>query len=256
VNTLLSTQPSTRPHSARGRRASFATTRWSVVLLAGRNDTERAREALAKLCAGYWYPLYVYARRRGHPHADAQDLTQAFFARVLARQSLAAADPARGRFRSFILTAMKNFLADEWAKTQTQRRGGETPTLSLDWVAAEKHYNLEPADTDSPDKAFDRRWAHALLEAALAALAEEYRADGAGELFAALRGTLVGERAAQPYAELGAQLGLSESAIKVAVHRLRKRYRARLRAEIAQTVATAEEVDGEMQHLFRSLGGA
>ena len=256
MSTLTPALPSTDPAVARGRAASFVTTRWSVVLLAGRHDTERARAALAKLCATYWYPLYVYARRRGCSPPDAQDLTQAFFARLLERQALAAADPARGRFRSFILSAMKNFLADEWDKARTLRRGGAHPPLSLDWAGAERHYHLEPADTDAPDKAFDRRWALALLEAALAAVAEEYAQDGAGELFAALRGTLVGERTAQPYAELGASLGLSESAIKVAVHRLRKRYRALLREEISQTVATTEEVDEELRHLFRSLGGS
>jgi RNA polymerase sigma factor (sigma-70 family) len=255
VSTLTPALPSTDPAAARARAASFAPTRWSLVLLAGRHDTERARAALGKLCATYWYPLYVYARRRGCGPPDAQDLTQAFFARLLERQSLAAADPARGRFRSFILTAMKNFLADEWEKSRSLRRGGGATTLSLDWAAAEHHYHLEPVDGDSPDKAFDRRWALALLDAALAAVEEEYRQDDAAELFAALRGTLVGERAAQPYAELGARLGLSESAIKVAVHRLRKRYRARLRAEIAQTVATVEEVDEELRHLFRSLAG-
>lgn len=256
MSTLSPTLPSTDPAAARGRPASFATTRWSVVLLAGRHDTERARAALGKLCATYWYPLYAYARRRGCTPPDAQDLTQAFFARLLERQSLAAADPARGRFRSFILAAMKNFLADEWAKSRAQRRGGGEPTLSLDWAKAERHYHQEPAEGDSPDKAFDRRWALALLDATLAAVEAEYKQDDSAELFAALRGTLVGERTAQPYAELGATLGLSESALKVAVHRLRKRYRARLREEISQTVATVEEVDEEMRHLFRSLGGS
>jgi len=256
VSTLSPEIPT--PTSAKYSHAagSFATTRWSVVLLAGRNDTERARAALAKLCETYWYPLYVYVRRRGSSPVDAQDLTQGFFELLLERQMLAKANPARGRFRAFILTAIKNFVADEWGKTQTQRRGGNVLKISLDWSAAEQRYHEEPADPDSPDKAFDRRWALALLESALLALEKEYQAEGAAELFAALRPTFIGERAAQPYAELAAQLGMSESAVRVAVHRLRKRYRALLRAEIAETVALKEDVDEEMRHLFHSLGGA
>jgi RNA polymerase sigma-70 factor (ECF subfamily) len=225
-------------------------------LLAGRNDTARARAALAKLCETYWYPLYVYVRRRGSSPHDAQDLTQAFFAQLLEREMLAKADPARGRFRSFILTAIKNFLTDEWGKARTQRRGGNVLKVSLDWAAAEQRYHQEPVDPDSPDKAFDRHWALALLETALAALEKEYQAENSGELFAALRPTFIGERAAQPYAELAAQLDMTESAVRVAVHRLRKRYRALLRAEIAQTVALREDVDEEMRHLFQGLSGA
>jgi len=255
VSTLSPEHPA--PASTEHVRAAgnFATTRWSVVLLAGRNDTERARAALAKLCETYWYPLYVYVRRRGSSPTDAQDLTQGFFELLLERQMLAKADPARGRFRAFILTAIKNFLTDEWGKSQTRRRGGSILKISLDWSAAEQRYHEEPADPDSPDKAFDRRWALAMLETALLALEKEYQADHAEDLFAALRPTFIGERAAQPYAELAAQLGMTESAARVAVHRLRKRYRALLRAEIAQTVALKEDVDEEMRHLFQSPGG-
>jgi len=234
----------------------FATTHWSVVLMAGRNDTERARAALAKLCRTYWYPLYAYARRRGQTAHDAQDLTQEFFVRLLERRLLAAADPDRGRFRSFILTAMKNFLASEWRKTQARKRGGEEEIISLDWAAAEQKFGLEPAVADAPDNIFDRQWAMALLDAAIVQLEEEYRRDGKAELFSTLRATLIGGREEQPYAVLAVKLDMNESAVKVAVHRLRKRYRLALRAEIAQTVATEQEVDEEMRDLFKSLTGA
>jgi RNA polymerase sigma factor (sigma-70 family) len=245
----------TAPLTGSGQSPAFVTTHWSVILLAGRNDTERAREAMARLCRAYWYPLYAYVRRRGRSPHDAQDLTQAFFARLLERHSLAAADPAKGRFRSYILAAMKNFLADKWSKTQAHKRGGGTETVSLDWTSAEQRYRLEPADHAAPDKLFDRQWAVALLDAAMSRLEAEHRQEDKADTFAALRPTLIGERAAQPYAELAARFGTSEGAVKVAVHRLRKRYRALLRAEIASTVSTPEEVDAEMRHLFSSLSG-
>jgi RNA polymerase sigma factor (sigma-70 family) len=232
---------------------AFATTHWSVVLLAGRNDTERARAALAKLCRTYWFPLYAYVRRRGHPPHDAQDFTQEFFARLLERQSLAQADPEGGRFRSFILTAMKNFLAGEWQKTQAQKRGGGIEMLSLDLAAAEHRFELEPADAASPDKLFDRQWALALLDKVLQQLEDDYANEGRAALFAACKAPLTGARAAQPYAALADQLGLSEGAVKVTVHRLRKRYRALLQEEINQTVASPEEADLEMRHLLQCL---
>ena len=236
-----------------GQQAAFVTTHWSVVLKAGRSDTTHAREALARLCQTYWYPLYAHVRRRGHSAHDAQDLTQAFFLCLLERQSLADADPNRGRFRSFLLGAMNHFLADEWAKRQTQKRGGGRRILSLDLAAAEERFDLEPADTAAPDRAFDRQWATALLDAVLEKLQNEYRQEDKIELFNALKQTLAGKRESQPYAQLAAQLGMNEGAVRTAVHRLRKRYRELLQAEIAHTVSSPEEVKEELNYLFQVI---
>lgn len=233
----------------------FATTHWSVVLKAGQSETPRGRDALAKLCQTYWFPLYAYVRRRGHSPEDAQDLTQGFFARLIEHQTLANADPNQGRFRSFLRGAMNHFLADERAKEQTLKRGCGHMPFSLDMAAAEKRFDLEPADDASPDKLFDEQWAEALLGRVLDQLAEEFRRDGKAELFAALKLTLNGPRESQPYCELATTLRMNEGAVKVAVHRLRKRYRALLQAEIESTVASPEEAKEEMRHLFAVLSG-
>ena len=238
------------------RRPAFVTTHWSVVLAAGRSQTTQARAALAELCQTYWYPLYVYVRRRGYNPHDAQDLTQAFFARLLERQSLASADPERGRFRSFMLASMNHFLASEWEKVRAQKRGGGREILSLDLVAAEQRFDLEPASTDSPDKLFDRQWAIALLDKVLNLLEDEYRRERKADLFDALKRTLTGARETHPYSELAKSLDMSEGAIKVAVHRLRRRYRELLQAEIAQTVAAPNEAAEEMKHLFQALSAS
>src|SRR5208283_4853886 len=171
----------------------------SVVLSAGGSDTMRARDALARLCQTYWYPLYAYVRRRGNSAHDAQDLTQAFFAQLLERQSLAAADPERGRFRSFLLGAMNHFLINEWQKSRAQKRGGGSQTISLDLAAAEERFDLEPADHSTPDKIFERQWALTLLGEVLNRLEAEYQREGKGGLFAALKQTLMGTRESQPY---------------------------------------------------------
>ena len=234
---------------------AFVTTHWSVVLAAGRNDTTRAREALARLCQTYWYPLYACARRRGNSPHDAQDLTQAFFAHLLERRSLADANPARGRFRSFLLTAMNHFLIHQWNKARAKKRGGGGQAISLDLAAAEERFDLEPADSASPDKLFDREWALTLLQEVLNRLEAEFRREGKHELFDALKQTLTGSRESQPYAELAAGLGLNEGAVKVAVHRLRKRYRELIRAEIARTLDRSRDIEEEMRHLFSALAG-
>ncbi len=233
----------------------FATTHWTMVLAAGRNDTTRARHALAQLCQIYWYPLYAYVRRRGYKAQDTQDLTQEFFARFLERDALAGADPARGRFRSFILTAMNHFLATEWEKARTKKRGGGAEIISLDLAAAEKRYDLEPADLATPDKAFDHQWALALLNLVLNRLEDDYQRDGKIELFTSLKQTLMGSRESQPYRELAASVGMNEGALKVAVHRLRRRYRDLLQAEIAHTVTSTAEAGDELLHLFAVLTG-
>lgn len=220
---------------------------------AGGSDTTSARAALEKLCRTYWYPLYAYVRRRGHSPEDAQDLTQEFFARLLEGQSLAGANPELGRFRSFLLTAMNHFLTDEWKKANAKKRGGGSQVLSLDWAAAAERFDLEPAENSAPDKIFEKQWALALLAEVLNRLEKEY--DGKKELFAALKQTLMGSRESQPYEELAAGLGMSESAVKVAVHRLRKRYRELIREEIAGTLDRSQDVEQEMRALFRSLAG-
>jgi RNA polymerase sigma-70 factor (ECF subfamily) len=237
------------------REPVFVTTHWSVVLAAGRNETTRSRDALARLCQTYWYPLYANVRRRGYSAHDSQDLTQEFFARVLEKQSIASADPQRGRFRSFILTAMNNFLAQEWEKSRAIKRGGGSEMFSLDLARAEERYDLEPCTSETPGRDFDKKWAVALLESVLAQLEAEYKREEKGDLFDALKQTLTGSRESQPYVELAKTLSMNEGAVKVSVHRLRKRYRELLQSEIANTVSSPEEIKEEMRHLFSALTG-
>jgi RNA polymerase sigma factor (sigma-70 family) len=231
----------------------FVTTHWSVVLEAGHGDTTRAAAALAHLCQTYWYPLYAYARRRGCSPHDAQDLTQEFFARLLKGNWLADVDRQRGRFRSFLLSAMKHFMANEWNKAQTQKRGGWQPLLSLNDDSAEHRYRLEPVEKATPESLFERRWALTLLEGVLARLEEEYGRDGKQAWMEALRPALTTDCGAIDYAEMAHRLGVTETAARVAVHRLRQRYRQLIRAEVASTVASPEEVEAEMHHLFQVL---
>jgi RNA polymerase sigma factor (sigma-70 family) len=229
----------------------FVTTRWTIVLTAGRTDTAQAQAALEKLCQTYWYPLYAYVRRQGHSPEDAQDLTQEFFARLIAKNYLGDVDRSKGKFRSFLLASLKHFLANEWDKSRAQKRGGGQTIVSLD---AETRYRLEPADVVSADKVFERRWALTLLDEVLKRLRDEYAADGKTKLFEQLKETLTGERTI-PYAKLGDRLGMTEGAVKMAVHRLRQRYRETLRAEIAETVSGPEEVEEELRHLHAALSG-
>jgi RNA polymerase sigma factor (sigma-70 family) len=235
-------------------RQVFITTHWSAVLTAGRSDTTLARAALEYLCQTYWPPLYAYVRRRGNSPEDAQDLTQAFFARLLERNAVAGVAPGKGRFRSFLLTSLNHFLADEWDKARAQKRGGGQ-VIALDLQSAETQLGEMPAENFTPEKAFEHRWAITLLEQVYQRLEEEYRAAGKAALFAALRVTLAGKSDAAPYAELARQLDMTEGAVKVAVHRLRQRYRALLRATIGDTVSSPDEVEDELGHLFRTLAG-
>jgi len=235
------------------QQSAFVTTHWSVVLTAGHSDTTHARAALEKLCQAYWYPLYAYVRRRGKSPEDAKDLTQEFFARLLERNWVGRADRQKGRFRSFLLSAMNHFLADEWDKVRAQKRGGGLMPVPLQFDTAETRYGHEPVDNTTPEQNYERRWALTLLDTVLQRLQSEYEQEGRAKFFAALHPCLVGDRTDQPYAELAAKLGLSEGAIKAAVHRLRQRYRYLLRDEIAQTVASPGEVDEELRHLFAVL---
>ena len=196
----------------------FATTRWTVVLKAGRSDTTQARAALSRLCQTYWYPLYAYVRRQGHRPHDAQDLTQEFFARLLEKNYLGAVDRSKGKFRSFLLSSLKHFLANEWDKAKALKRGGGQTFISINDPSAETRYCLEPADTLSADKIFERRWALTLLEQVLARLREEHVATGKAALFDLLKECLTGDRSSLPYVELGNKVGMSEGAVKVAAH--------------------------------------
>ena len=231
----------------------FAPTRWSVVLAAGQKVSPQAQEALATLCQTYWYPLYAYMRRRGHGPHDAEDLTQAFFARLLEKEYLAHLKREGGRFRSFLLTAVQAFLANEWDRQHAQKRGGGHALVSIDRDTAESRYSREPSHTLTPEKIYERHWAEALLDRVMAQLRQEFVAAGKTRLFDHLSPSLSRERGAVPYASIAAQLGTSEAAIKMAVQRLRSRYRALLRAEIAQTVASPQEVEEEIRHLFSAF---
>ena len=233
-----------------GTHAVFATTHWSVVLAARDGETSQATEALEQLCRAYWYPLYAFVRRQGHSPEEAQDLTQEFFARLLEKDYLSHLTHREGRFRSFLLKFLQHFLANERHKIRAQKRGGGHAHISLDELNAEQRYRLEPPDADSPERAFERHWARTLIQRSLARLREDYDARGKAELFERLKDFHPGERGAVSYAELGAQLGLSEGAVKVAVHRLRQRHRELLREEIKQTVTTAAELEDEVRHLI------
>jgi len=235
------------------RRPAFVTTHWSVVLRAGRSDTTRARDALANLCQIYWYPLYAYVRRRGHSPEDAQDLTQEFFARLLERNWLGHADQQKGRFRSFLLSAMNHFLADEWDRARAQKRGGGAMLVPFQFNTAETRYGHEPSDDVTPEQNYERRWALTVLDKVLQRLRAEYEQEDRADFFAALHPSLVGEGVDQPYAELAVKLGVTEGAVKTAAYRLRQRFRQLLRDEIAQTVAEPGEVDEELRHLVAVL---
>ena len=235
-------------------RPLFASTHWSVVSAAGQEDTH-AGDALASLCETYWYPLYAYARRRGCSPPDAQDVTQEFFSRLLKGNWVADADRRRGRFRSFLLSAMKHFMANERNKARAQKRGPGQPLVSLDDASAEPRYRLEPVDERTPESSFDRGWALTLLEKALGRLDEEYRLDGKTNWMEAMRPALVAERAGIDYGNVARELGITETAARVAVHRLRRRYRKLIQAEVASTVVSSGDVEAEMRHLFRALAG-
>jgi RNA polymerase sigma factor (sigma-70 family) len=246
--------PPASPNS--GPSGRFATTHWSLIARARGAAAPEAREALASLCRAYWYPLYAFIRRRGASADEAQDLTQEFFARLLEKDFLAAVDPGKGRFRAFLLAACKHFLANERDRARARKRGGGRPLLSLDLQDAEGRYLLEPAHGLTPEKLFERRWALTLLDQMLARLRGEYQGAGKGRVFDGLKNSLTAGEATTPYPQLAAELGMSEGAVKVAAHRLRRRYRQLLRDEIARTVRDPAGVDDEVRDLFAALAGA
>ncbi len=223
-------------------------------MAAGHASAPDSRDALAQLCETYWYPLYAYIRRRVDDAHEAQDLTQAFFTHLLEKQAIGKADRSRGRFRAFLLTALKNFLANEWEKARTAKRGGGRAELSLDFDSGESRYQIEPADKLTPEMLYERRWILTLLDQVLESLrAELVEADKAAQ-FDQLKGTLTGEATAEQYQQAGEALGISAAAAKQAAYRMRKRYRQMFRAEVARTVADEAEVDNEIGQLLKILG--
>jgi RNA polymerase sigma factor (sigma-70 family) len=234
--------------------ARFPTTNWSRIVAAGDPSVPLAREALAELCRAYWFPLYAYIRRRGYAPDRALDLTQDLFVRLLEKDVLAAADPARGRFRTFLRAVCADFLANRRDRENTLKRGGGRPIVPIDSNEAEGRYARELAHELTPERIFDRNWALILLGRVLEQLREEYHAAGQATTFEALCPVLIDGPRAVAYAALAARLGTTEGAVRVAVHRLRRRYGGRLREEIAATVDQPAEVDDEIRDLFAALG--
>ena len=232
--------------------AAFVTTRWSVVL-AAQGESATADEALEKLCRTYWWPLYGFVRRQGYTPEEAQDLTQGFFAMLLERRDLDAVRREKGRLRSYLLASLKNFLGKAHRRAMTLKRGEGRPLVPLQELLARERADAEPADTLSADRIYERRWALTLLEQVLARLEEEYRIAGSGALFGRLKQLLTDEPDRLSQAEVGRQLGMTENAVKQALHRLRQRYRLLLRDEIAQTVAEAGDVEDELRHFISVL---
>ena len=236
-----------------GKVSAFSTTLWSVVLGAGQDDLTAAAVALERLCRIYWYPIYAFIRRRGSDRPEAEDLTQAFFAHLLEKETLKKADRQKGKFRSFLLASLANFLTNEWDKRQTWKRGGRREIISLDGDATEALYGREAVEVIAPEKLFDRHWASTLMEQVLNRLKQEYTAGDKADLFLKLEPGLTQEVTPGLYAGWAAALGMSEGAVKVALHRLRRRFGELLRSEIAQTVASPAEVDEEIRYLFTAI---
>ena len=246
--------PTNRNHHSESSGAVFATTHWSLVFKAKNGNPSEAFAALEGLCRSYWRPVYAYIRRDGRQPADAQDLTQEFFRRFIEKGWIEHIQHPRGKFRSFLLTFLKHFLSDERDRAGAQKRGGGRTFISLDELQAEEGHVFEPADSLTADQVFERRWAQTLMERAVARLRQEYVDEGKGDLFHQLKDLQPGERGERSYAELGAPLGLSEGAVKSAMHRLRLRHRDILRSEIASTLGGAEQVDEEIRYLIQVLG--
>jgi RNA polymerase sigma-70 factor (ECF subfamily) len=232
----------------------FATTQWSLVVAAKQDEASQtsARRALEELCRAYWYPLYAFVRYRGYSSDDAQDLTQSFFARLIETGGFASADPERGRFRSYLLGALKHFLANEWHRAQAQKRGGQVQFIDWEALGPEARYAGTSKESANPEHLFDREWALETVTGALDALRAEMVKAGKGELFEALKGTLTGEDET-PRGEIAARLDMTAGAVKVAVHRLRRRYRDLLRAAVAETVSSDADRDDEMRYLVAVL---
>lgn len=233
----------------------FATTHWSVVLAAGDPHSPRATQALETLCRDYWYPLYAYVRQHGYSPEDAQDLTQDFFARLLAKEYLARADPHKGKFRSFLLISLQHFLVDWHRHEEAAKRGRVKCSMSLDQALAERRLTGEPRDELTPQQLYERAWAMSLLERARSRLQADYLAAGKIELYDQLKSFPLSGKAGTSFRQKAAELGLTEPTLKSAVHRMRTRYRQLVRSEVAQTVADPSEISEEARHLIAALSG-
>lgn len=233
---------------------AFETTKWSVVLRARAIDEPGSPEALGALCQAYWFPLYAFARRQGHGPDDAADLVQAYFARFLEKKFLLGVRPEAGRFRSFLLVSMRHFLANEWDRARAKKRGGDIDLVALEPAEAEARYAREPSHDLTPERVYERRWALTVIERVHATLRAEFAAAGKLEVLRQLESFLTGAQPQPAYRALGERLSMSEGAVKVAVHRLRRRFGERLREEIADTVVEPAEVDDEIRHLLAALG--
>jgi RNA polymerase sigma-70 factor (ECF subfamily) len=231
----------------------FTTTRWSLVLTAGRDSTPGSRAALAELCELYWPPLYSYARRRGYSVERAEDLTQAFFVRLLEKRSVKVADPQRGRFRSFLLASFKHFVANEHDRDSAKKRGGGQPPLALEFETAEARYVAEPANMLTPEALFEQQWAKGVLDRVLATLRAECVKANKEATFDQVKDLFAGEKHPGGYAAIAERLHTTEGAIKVMVHRLRRRFRELLRVEIGATVSDDSEIEDEIRHLIAVL---
>ncbi len=233
--------------------ANFATTQWSQVLAAQQGGDPESIKALEALCSAYWYPLYAYVRHQGYDADQARDLTQGFFAELLEKDFLGDVDPSKGRFRSFLLASLRNYLSHERDKAAAKKRGGDAMTLSFDARDAETRFEIEPTDKLDPEQLFERRWAMTVLERAMQSLERESGEAGGLEQFARFKPYLTGQEPHQAYKEVASDLEMSEGAVKTAVYRLRQRYGQCLRAEIADTVADPRDVDAEVRHLLTTI---
>jgi DNA-directed RNA polymerase specialized sigma24 family protein len=244
--------PAEQPSELAGPVAGvFATTHWSTVVRAGNSQSPEAAAAMERLCRTYWYPLYCFVRRKGHSHEDASDLTQAFFALFLEKRYLKSVDVALGKFRTFLLASMKHFLANEWDKSQTLKRGGGARVLSLDDATAKERYGLEPVEHATPATLFERRWAETVVSVVLDRLAAETEENR----FEALKAFLLDDKGAVSFDDAAAQLGITVAAVTSAIHRLRARFVALLVEEVENTVNAPEETEAELRHLLASLSG-
>jgi RNA polymerase sigma factor (sigma-70 family) len=236
--------------------SEFLSTQWSLVLRAGQLDDTQSRDAMASLCDRYWYPLYAFIRNKGVAIEQAEDFTQNFIARLIEKRVLSNAARERGRFRSFLLSSLQNFLANEWDKAKAQKRGGTKLLVSLDWELFESKLRIEPWHALTAERIFDRAWATQLLERVLAQLRQAYHEKGKEAEFSSLEKFLAGKLSDESYAAVGQELGLSQAALRQRVHRLRQTYRRLLRAEVAQTVSCEEEIEDEIHNLFQAFGDA
>ncbi len=242
-----------KSYDLRNESAKFATTKWSIVLAAAGNETSDSRDALENLCQTYWFPLYAFVRKQGRDANESADMTQAFFASLLERNDLKNVRPDKGKFRSFLLASMKHFLINQFDRQQAVKRGGSKIIVSIDATAAENRYRLEPFHELTPETIFEKQWALAILDRVKALLADEYASRGSGKRFSKLQIFLAGKTDESSIVRAAEELGMTEVAVKVAVHRMRSRFRDLLRAEIAGTVDAPEEVDAEIRHLFDVL---